>query len=55
MMKHVTIVEGHGYSTLKDKVNEWISENESEILEMLAVEYEQHGEVYLARITYEEK
>lgn len=54
-MKHVTIMEYRGYSTLKDTVNKWMSENDKKILEVLKTEYEQHGDVYLARITYEEK
>lgn len=54
-MKHVTIMEYKGYETLKQRVQDWISENQSYILEMMDIEYEQHGEVYLARITYEEK
>lgn len=54
-MNHVTIMEYHGYTTLKDKVDSWMSENKSDNIEILGVEYEQHGEVYLARITYRER
>lgn len=53
-MKHVTIMEYSGYSTLKGRVNSWLSKNKKDILEVIKIEYEQHGEIYLAMITYEE-
>ncbi|MGF7056533.1 hypothetical protein [Brassicibacter mesophilus] len=54
-MKHATIVEYNDGSGLEDKVNEWIAENEQQILDIIDVEYSQHGNIYLATITYEER
>lgn len=51
-MKHVTIMEYGDHSDLKGKVRKWINSNKKHIKEVLKTEYEQHGEVYLARITY---
>lgn len=53
-MKHVSMVDHYDGSSLEDKVNEWILENEENILEIIDIEYTQHGNVYLAIITYEE-
>jgi hypothetical protein len=52
-MKHVSMVDYYDGSSLEDKVDEWISENEANILEIIDIEYTQHGNVYLAIITYE--
>ena len=54
-MKHATILEYDNGSELKDKVNDWIEENEHEIQEIINIEYSQHGNIYLATITYEER
>ncbi|KNF09567.1 hypothetical protein CLPU_2c00180 [Gottschalkia purinilytica] len=55
-MKHVTIMEYTQGDSLKDKVDQWISENEHEILEIIDIEYSQRGDnIYLATITYEER
>ncbi|WP_236909827.1 hypothetical protein [Clostridium sp. Cult3] len=54
-MKHVSMVDHYDGSSLEDKVNEWILENEENILEIIDIEYTQHGNVYLAIITYEER
>ena len=54
-MKHATIVEYVDGSVLEDKVNEWIAENEQQILDIIDIEYSQHGNIYLATITYEER
>lgn len=53
-MKHVTIMEHSGYDTLKEAVGTWLSKNKKYVLEVIKTEYEQHGDLYLARITYEE-
>jgi hypothetical protein len=42
-------------SSLEEKVNQWILENEDILLEIIDIEYTQHGNVYLAIITYEER
>ncbi len=54
-MKHVTILEYGDSSTIEEKVNQWISENESSILEIIDIEYIENGNMYLATITYEER
>ena len=54
-MKHMTMVEYEDGSNLRYKVDEWLSENEDKILELLDVEYTQQGKVYMAIITYEER
>lgn len=55
-MKHITVFEsGNDGSTVEEKVNQWILENESEILEILDIEYLDNGNMYLATITYEER
>mgnify|MGYP000851661135 FL=1 len=54
-MKHMTMVEYEDGSNLRYKVDEWLSENEDKILELLDVEYTQQGEIYMAIITYEER
>lgn len=48
-------MEYRGYPTLKENVKKWISENEKNISEIIKTEFEQHGDIYLAKITYEEK
>lgn len=54
-MKHVSMVDYYDGSSLEEKVNEWILENEETLLEIIDIEYTQHGNVYLAIITYEER
>lgn len=54
-MKHMTIVEYNDGSGLTEKVQRWISENEEQILEIIDVEYSQHGNIFLATITFEER
>jgi len=54
-MKHVTILEYDDGSGLREKVNAWITENESEIIEIIDIEYTNSGKIYLATITYEER
>lgn len=54
-MKHVSMVDYNDGSSLRDKVDEWILENESKVLEIIDIEYTQHGNIYLAIITYEER
>jgi len=54
-MKHITIFEHGDGSTVEEKVNQWIAENESSILEIIDIEYIDNGDMYLATITYEER
>lgn len=42
-------------SSLKDKVDQWIGENEEDILEIVDIEYTQEGKVYFAIVTYIER
>lgn len=42
-------------SSLEEKVNKWILENEDTLLEIIDIEYTQYGNIYLAIITYEER
>ncbi|NLW23602.1 MAG: hypothetical protein GXY88_10195 [Tissierellia bacterium] len=53
-MKHVSIV-GYDSSDIESKVEEWILENESSILEIVDVEYIENAGMYLATITYIER
>lgn len=53
-MKHMYIVDYDG-STLRDKVNSWIIENEENILEIVDIEYTQEGSIYFAIVTYIER
>lgn len=54
-MKHVSMVDYNDGSSLEEKVNEWILANEETLLEIIDIEYTQHGNVYLAIITYDER
>lgn len=53
-MKHMYIVDYDG-STLKEKVDQWIGENEESILEIVDIEYTQEGSIYFAIVTYIER
>ena len=54
-MKYVSMIDCDDGSSLEEKINEWIVENEDTLLEILDIEYKQHGNIYLATITYEER
>jgi len=54
-MKHVTILGYDDDTAIEEKVNQWIAENESTILEIIDIEYIENGNMYIATITYEEK
>lgn len=51
-MKHAAFVQYEDGSKLKEKVAEWIRENEEDILEIIDIEYTQRDSVYIATITY---
>lgn len=53
-MKFVTLIEYRGKSILQAKVKKWLYDNKKNTSEICKIEYEQHGHVYLARITYRE-
>lgn len=53
-MKHMYIADLDG-SNLEEKVDEWIRENEEDILEIVDIEYTQEGSVYFAIVTYFER
>ncbi|NLX61630.1 MAG: hypothetical protein GXZ06_03795 [Tissierellia bacterium] len=53
-MKHVSFLEmGGDGSTIEEKVNKWIMENEESILEIIDIEYIENNGMYVATITYE--
>lgn len=54
-MKHISLVDYYDGSSLEEEVNKWISENEHSLLDIIDIEYTQHGNVFLAIITYEER
>ena len=54
-MKYVSMIDYDDGSSLEEKINEWIVENEDTLLEIIDIEYKQHGNIYLATITYEER
>lgn len=51
-MKHAAFVDQEDGLNLKEKVAEWIRENEECILEIIDIEYSQNGSIYIATITY---
>jgi low affinity Fe/Cu permease len=51
-MKHAAFVQYDDDSKLKEKVEEWIRENEDNILEIVDIEYAQKDSIYIATITY---
>lgn len=54
-MKYMYIVDYQDGSTLREKVNEWIEENEENILEIIDIEYNQEGNLYFAIVSYLER
>ncbi|NLK44787.1 MAG: hypothetical protein GX300_10390 [Tissierellia bacterium] len=54
-MKHMYIVDYGTGSSIKDKVDIWIGENEENILEIIDIEYTQEGDIYFAIVTYLER
>ncbi len=55
-MRHVSFLEvGGDGTTVEERVNEWIQENEESILEIIDIEYIENGDMYAAIITYEER
>ncbi|MBU5256405.1 hypothetical protein [Tissierella praeacuta] len=54
-MKYMYIVDYEDGSTVKGKVNEWIAENEENILEIVDIEYNQEGNLYFAIVSYLER
>lgn len=54
-MKYMYIVDYEDGFTLKEKVNEWINENEENILEIIDIEYNQEGNLYFAIVSYLER
>jgi low affinity Fe/Cu permease len=51
-MKHAAFVQYDDDTKLKEKVEEWIRENEDNILEIVDIEYTQRDSIYIATITY---
>jgi uncharacterized membrane protein YgaE (UPF0421/DUF939 family) len=51
-MKHASFIQYEDGSKLKEKVAEWIRENEDDILEIIDIEYTEKDSVYIATITY---
>lgn len=54
-MKHISMVDYGDGSSLEEKVNQWILSNEENLLEIIDIEYDQHGNMYIATITYLER
>ena len=54
-MKYISMVDYNDGSSLKEKVDEWILENESYVKNIIDIEYTQYGNIYVAIITYEER
>ncbi|MBS4537074.1 hypothetical protein GOQ27_01290 [Clostridium sp. D2Q-11] len=55
-MKHVTIVESReDQELLTQKIDLWIIEHEGDILEIIDIEYNNIGSMYMATITYDER
>lgn len=54
-MKFMYIVEEGNGATLREKVNQWIDENEDIILEIVDIEYNQEGNIYFAIVSYLER
>lgn len=51
-MKHAAFIQYEDSSKLKEKVAEWIRNNEDDILEIVNIEYTEKDSVYIATITY---
>ena len=51
-MKHAAFVMKCEEAILDQKVQEWIKENEDNILEIVDIEYSQRGDMCIATITY---
>ena len=51
-MKHAAFIQYEDGSKLKEKVAEWIRENEDYILEIVDIEYTEKDSMYIATITY---
>lgn len=51
-MKFTTFYQQENDNGLKEKVEEWIRNNEDNILEIIGVEYEYANNTYIAIITY---
>lgn len=54
-MKHMYMLDYEDGSALSRKIEEWISENEKIILEIVDVEYKNEAGVYFAVVTYIER
>lgn len=54
-MKHMYMLDYEDGSALKEKVEEWIKENNENIDEIIDVECKKEAEVYFAVVTYLEK
>lgn len=54
-MKHMYMLDYEDGSILKEKVDEWIGENEKNILEIIDIEYKEEANVYFAVVTYIER
>lgn len=54
-MKHITFIQDTSdIVLLKEKVNNWINSNRSNISEILDIEYNNTENMYMATITYME-
>ncbi len=54
-MKFKSFVSYEDGSHLKEEVESWINNNEEDIVEIVNIEYNQEGNIYLAIVTYIEK
>ncbi len=49
------IVDYDDGNILREKVDEWIGENEESILEVIDIDYSKQGNLYLAVVSYLER
>lgn len=54
-MKFKSFVSYEEGSHLEEEVKDWINSNEENILEIVDIEYNQEGNIYIAIVTYREK
>ncbi|HLR34509.1 MAG TPA: hypothetical protein VK071_04165 [Tissierellales bacterium] len=54
-MKFKSFVSYEDGAHLKEEVGSWIDDNEKDILEVVDIEYNREGNIYLAIVTYIER
>lgn len=54
-MEHITFLQVGEEEGLKEKVTEWIRDNEDKVKEIIDIEYVQYGNQFTATITFIER